>query len=58
MAEHRQKVAEVRTKEGEGKLLVLLVSAENRMVAMDDDHNEPNIDIEYVGAQGYVIDSE
>ena len=36
-------------------LLARLVSAENRMRAMADDHAEPNIDVEHIGAMGHAL---
>ena len=35
-----------------GMLLGRIVSAENRMREMSDDHEQPNIDLEYLGARG------
>ena len=35
--------------------MVKLVAPDNRMEAMGDDHEEPNIDIEYCGAYGQMI---
>ena len=37
-------------------LLAKLVSAENRMSAMDDDHAVTNIDVEHVGVKGWVVE--
>ena len=39
-------------------LLARLVSAENRMAEMSDDHAQPNIDIEHLGAKGYLVATE
>ena len=36
-------------------LLARLVSAENRMRAMADDHAEPNIDVEHIGVTGHAL---
>ena len=38
-----------------GMLIAKLVAPENRMEAMEDDHAEPNIDLEYLGASGHDI---
>ena len=37
-------------------LMAKLIAPENRMRQMSDDHAHPNIDLEYVGAEGHVID--
>ena len=37
-------------------LIVKLVAPEDRMEAMGDDHDQPNVDVEYIGAHGLVID--
>ena len=34
-------------------LLMLLITPEDRMEAMDDDHPDPNIDLEYCGLSGW-----
>ena len=37
-------------------LLAKLVSAENRMREMEDDHAQTNIDVEHVGAHGWIVE--
>ena len=36
-------------------LLAKLIAPENRMEALGDDHQQPNIDLEYVGARGLAL---
>ena len=36
-------------------LIAKLVAAEDRMLAMNDDHDEPNVDLEYIGATGHLV---
>lgn len=40
-----------------GMLIAKLLGAENRMREMADDHAEPNIDVEHIGACGHVVDA-
>ena len=36
---------------------VRIVAPENRMAAMGDDHEQPNIDLEFCGGRGLIVDS-
>jgi hypothetical protein len=48
-------IYELRQKRCTGLLLALLVSSEDRMREMHDDHTVPNIDCELVAARGHTL---
>lgn len=56
--ESGEQVIELRLRRAVRFLIVKLLKAEDRMRACNDDHDDMNVDMDYVGVDGHIVDDE